>query len=150
MAVALAGGYLLGHSHKTRLAGLLALLAAVGGSLPIDERELLRRTPLGAPLDKLTGDLRTQLVDAGMSVAKEAMSNRIDSLGDKLQARAASMRAPGVPKVGERAEAEEPLEDPERDYREERRREARPARSEARRRVQRRDEDRRRTGRAAR
>jgi hypothetical protein len=78
------------------------------------------------------------------------MSNRIDSLSDKLQQRATSMRAPGVTKRGERAEAEEPPEEPERDYREERRREARPARSEGRRRVQRRDEDRPRTGRAAR
>ncbi|MCW2945929.1 MAG: hypothetical protein JWR24_2646 [Actinoallomurus sp.] len=108
MAVALAGGYLLGHGHKTRLAGLLAILAAVGGSLPIDERELLRRTPLGAPLDKLTGDLRTQLVESGAAVAKKAASNRIDSLSDKLQERAASMRAPGVTKRGEHGEAEEP------------------------------------------
>jgi hypothetical protein len=108
MAVALAGGYLLGHSHKTRLAGLLALLAAVGGSLPIDERELLRRTPLGAPLDKLTGDLRTQLVESGAAVAKKAAGNRIDSLSDKLQQRPASMRAPDVTKRGEYGEAEEP------------------------------------------
>jgi septal ring-binding cell division protein DamX len=114
MAIALAGGYLLGHSHKTRLAGLLALLAAVGGELPIDERELLRRTPLGAPLDKLTGDLRTQLVDAGMSVAKKAASSGIESFSDKLQQRATSMRAPDLTKRAEREEAEEPPEEPTR------------------------------------
>ena len=66
IAVGVLGGYLLGRSHKTRLAVLMALLAA-GGRLPVDPADLLRRTPLGAeggPLDKLTGDLRSQLVDA--------------------------------------------------------------------------------------
>ena len=77
MAVAVVGGYVLGRSHKTRLAALLALLAAVGGKLPIDERELLSHTPLGAALDKLTGDLRSQLVESGMSVAKKAASSGI-------------------------------------------------------------------------
>jgi hypothetical protein len=104
IAVAVAGGYLLGRARKTRLAAFLALLAA-GGKLPIDQRELLRRTPLGAPLDKLTTDLRSQLVDAGMSVAKRAASSRIDSLSDKLQQRAEAMR--GVAPDEEEEEEEE-------------------------------------------
>jgi len=112
MAVAVLGGYALGRSHKTRLAVLLALLAA-GGRLPIDQRELLRRTPLGEPLDKLTGDLRTQLVDSGMAVVKKAASSRIDSLSDRLQERAEAMRVPT--RVG-REEAEEP-EEPRRERR---------------------------------
>jgi hypothetical protein len=106
IAVAVVGGYLLGRSGKTRLAALLALLAA-GGKLPIDQRELLRKTPLGAPLDKLTGDLRGQLVDAGVSVAKKAASHRIDSLSDRLQQRAEAMRGPGMKKGGEPEETEE-------------------------------------------
>ncbi len=105
IAVAVVGGYFLGRSHKTRLAALLALLAA-GGKIPIDQRELLRRTPLGAPLDKLTGDLRDQLVDAGMNVAKRAASNRIDSFSDKLQERADLLRTPR-PKGGEEDEEEQ-------------------------------------------
>jgi hypothetical protein len=117
MAVAVVVGYLLGRRHKTRWAALLALLGAAGGEVPIDERELLRRTPLGAPLDKLTADIRTQLVDAGMSVAKKAASSRIDSFSEKLQQRAASMRGPGVTKRGQRDEAEEPLEEPARGQR---------------------------------
>jgi hypothetical protein len=117
MAVAVVGGYLLGRSHKTRLAALLALLAAAGGECPIDERELLRRTPLGAPLDKLTADIRTQLVDAGMSAAKKAASSRIDSFSEKLQQRAASMRGPDVRRGREREEAEEPVEEPARGQR---------------------------------
>jgi hypothetical protein len=112
MAVAVVVGYLLGRRHKTRLAALLALLAAAGGKVPIDERELLRRTPLGAPLDKLTADIRTPLVDAGTSVAKAA-SSRIDSFSEKLQ----SMRGPGVTKGGQREEAEEPQAEPARGQR---------------------------------
>jgi hypothetical protein len=107
MAVAVVVGYLLGRRHKTRLAALLALLAAAGGKVPIDERELLRRTPLGAPLDKLTADIRTQLVDAGTSVAKKA------AISEKLQ----SMRGPGVTKGGQREEAEEPQAEPARGQR---------------------------------
>jgi len=117
MAVAIAGGYLLGQSHKTRLAVLIALIAAAG-RLPVDPGELLRRTPLGAeggPLDKLTGDLRTQLVDAGKSVAVAAASSRIDSLSDKLQQRADRLRVPDVKTAKRRPAGEEPRERPESD-----------------------------------
>jgi hypothetical protein len=114
MAVAVVGGYILGRSHKTRLALLLALLAAAGGKLPTDPSELLRQTPLGAPLDKLTGDLRSQLVESGMAVAKKAASSRIDSFSDRLQQRAETMSKPGARKGGEPGEAEEPSEEPAR------------------------------------
>jgi hypothetical protein len=113
-AVAIAGGYLLGRSRKTQLAVLIALMAA-GGRLPVDPGELLRRTPLGAeggPLDKLTGDLRTQLVDAGKSVAMAAASSRIDSLSDKLQQRADRLRVPDIKTAKRRPAEEEPRERP--------------------------------------
>src|SRR5262245_18976563 len=84
IAVAVVGGYILGRSRKTRLAAVLALMAAGGGRLPVGPEDLLRKGPLAGPLDKLTGDLRGQLVDAGMSVAKRAASDRIDSLSDRL------------------------------------------------------------------
>jgi hypothetical protein len=119
MAVALVGGYLLGRSQKFRLAALLALLAA-GGKLPIDQKELLSKLPLGASLDKLTGDLRGQLVDAGLSVAKKAASSRMDSLSDKLQQRAETMRGQGVAEGEEREEPEDIEEEPARPPRERR------------------------------
>jgi hypothetical protein len=125
IAVAVVGGYFLGRSRKTRLAALLALLAA-GGKIPIDS-ELLRKTPLGAPLDKLTGDLRGQLVDAGMNVAKRAASSRIDSFSDKLQQRADVLRTPR-PKGGAAAEDDEEPQTQERPRRQRRRDE--PAREE--------------------
>lgn len=121
MAVAIAGGYLLGRSHKTRLAVLMALMAA-GGRLPVDPVELLHRTPLGAKgglLNKLTGDLRTQLVDAGKSVATTAASNRIDSLSDKLQQRANRLRIPDANTAKRRPAEEEPRERPASDEYEE-------------------------------
>jgi hypothetical protein len=113
IAVGVLAGYLLGRSHKIKLAVLMALLA-LGGKLPVDPADLLRRTPLGAeggPLDKLTGDLRSQLIDAGKSVAMSAASSRIDSLSDKLQQRAETMRAPGGKKGEARPAAEEPREE---------------------------------------
>ncbi len=106
IAVAVVGGYFLGRSRKTRLAALLALLAA-GGKIPIDQRELLRKTPLGAPLEKLTGDLKGQIVDAGMNVAKRAASNRIDSFSDKLQQRADTLRTPRPGGAAEEEDEEE-------------------------------------------
>ncbi|GAA2405439.1 hypothetical protein GCM10010191_11610 [Actinomadura vinacea] len=128
MAVAIVGGYLLGRGQKSRLAAVMALLAA-GGKLPLDPGDLLRRTPLGAaggPLEKFTGDLKPQLVDAGKSLVMAAASNRIDSLSDKLQERADRMRTPDV-KVGKgraedeesRRERPEPEEDEYEEYEEE-------------------------------
>jgi hypothetical protein len=110
IAVAVVGGYVLGRSHKTRMAILLALIAAGGGKLPIGPEDLLKKTPLGGPLDKLTGDLRGQLVDAGMNVAKKAASSRIDSLSDRLQERAETLRGTGTKgrEAPEEAEEEEP------------------------------------------
>src|SRR3569833_2851048 len=93
MAVAVVGGYVLGRSRKTRLAMLLALMAAAGGKLPVGPEDLLRKPPLGGQLDKLTGELRSHLVDADVSVAMMAASSRIDSLSDRLQERAETMRA---------------------------------------------------------
>jgi hypothetical protein len=108
MAVAVVGGYVLGRNHKIRSAMLLALSAAAGGKLPIEPRELLSHTPLGGRLDKLTGDLRGQLVESGMAVVKKAASSGIESFSDKLQQRADALRGPGATKGAESGEAEEP------------------------------------------
>jgi hypothetical protein len=138
IAVAVVGGYVLGRSRKTRLAALLALMAAGGGKLPVGPEDLLRKSPLAEPLEKLTGDLRSQLVDAGMSVAKRAASNRIDSLSDRLQERAETLRGTGrrAEEAREEAGEEEAGEErarPRRERREPaRRRREEPRRSRAR------------------
>jgi hypothetical protein len=108
------GGYVLGRSKKTRMALLLALAAAGGGKLPFGPEDLLRKSPLGGQLDQLAGDLRGQVMDAGMSMAKKAASNRIDSLSDRLQDRADTLRGTGAPRGEEAEEAEHAEEAPER------------------------------------
>ena len=123
MAAAIGAGYLLGRSHKMRTAALLALTSAAGGALPIGPEDLLSKTPLGGQLDKLTGDLRGQLVDAGMSVAKKAASSRIDSLSDRLAERADSLRGTARRREEEpEEEAEEERPRPRRERREPERR----------------------------
>jgi hypothetical protein len=125
IAVAVVGGYVLGRSHKTRMAILLALIAAGGGKLPVGPEDLLKKTPLGGSLDKLTGDLRSQLVGAGVNVAKKAASSRIDSLSDRLQERAETLRGTGTKGREAPEEAEEGEEGEEGEEEQER---ARPRR----------------------
>jgi hypothetical protein len=115
MAIGVLGGYLLGRANKKHLAVLMALLAA-GGKIPVNPEELLRRIPLGGegtPLGKLTCDLREQAMEAAKSVAVAAASRRIDSLSDKLQERASTLRQPPVKKGEKRRRTEEPREEPE-------------------------------------
>ncbi len=102
MALCLVGGYLLGRFHKMRwalgLAGVAAgrrLRGSGGGALG----DLLK-----APaLDQLQ-HLRGELLAAGRTAAVAMASNRIDALSDRLQERAASLRAEPS---GERPEAAE-------------------------------------------
>jgi hypothetical protein len=94
VAVSVLGGYLLGRSHKTRLAVLLALLAA-SGRLPDGVSGLLRRTALGGSLDQIAGDLRTRLSSAGSSIAEKAASSPVDSLSDILHERTEALHAEG-------------------------------------------------------
>ncbi|GAA0938933.1 hypothetical protein GCM10009550_07080 [Actinocorallia libanotica] len=100
MAVSVLGGYLLGRGHKTRLAVLLALMAA-GGRLPGNAGELLRRTALGGSLDQISGDLRGRLAASGSELAKKAASSPVESLSDILHDRTEALRSEGW--TGERA-----------------------------------------------
>ncbi len=94
VAVSVLGGYLLGRGHKTRLAVLLALMAA-GGRLPGNAGELLRRTALGGSLDQITEDLRGRLAASGSELAKKAASSPVESLSDILHERTEALRAEG-------------------------------------------------------
>lgn len=142
-ALALATGYLLGRSHKGRLALALAGMAAgrrlraAGGG---HGAELLK----SPEVNRLVEDVRGQLFDAGRAAAVHAAGRRIDSLSDRLEQRTAALRS--VPGAGEVADAvptkpkaakDEPEEEgpkrarPARERPDDEERERRPARKRA-------------------
>jgi outer membrane biosynthesis protein TonB len=102
--VALASAYLLGRSHKMRWALPLAGIAAGsrlrpgGGGIGAN----LLKSP---EINKLTQTLRDELLSAGKTAAVAAVGSRIDSLSDRMQRRASSLRAG--------PEAEEPPDEEE-------------------------------------
>ncbi|UUU33241.1 hypothetical protein JIX56_27125 [Streptomyces sp. CA-210063] len=104
--VALASAYLLGRSHKMRwalpLAGIAAgsRLRSGGGGIGAD----LLKSP---EINKLTQTLRDELLSAGKTAAVAAVGSRIDSLSDRMQRRASSLRA-GPEAEEPRDEEEEP------------------------------------------
>lgn len=104
--VALASAYLLGRSHKMRWALPLAGIAAGsrlrpgGGGIGAN----LLKSP---EINKLTQTLRDELLSAGKTAAVAAVGSRIDSLSDRMQRRASSLRA-GPEAEEPRDEEEEP------------------------------------------
>jgi hypothetical protein len=119
VALALAGGYLLGRTHKMRWALTLAGLAAgsrirpsgggVGGKL------------LNSPeVGKLTQTVRDELLATGKSAALAAASHRIESLSDLMEKRASALRAgPGAEAEDEEDTDEEPRGEEEEEEEEE-------------------------------
>ncbi|MFI6456101.1 hypothetical protein ACIBF6_31615 [Streptosporangium amethystogenes] len=107
MALAVAGGYLLGRG-KVRLAAALAI-AGVTGHLRAGKGDLLQQglkmLSSSPELEKITESVRGDLLDAGKDAAKAAVSKQIDSLSSRLHDRAESLRNP------EQAEEEEEEEE---------------------------------------
>lgn len=89
MALAVAGGYVLGRSKKMKLALMLGGLAAgrrIGGSpadLVAEGSKLLGSSP---ELGRLADQLRKGLVEAGKSAATAAAARQVDALSDRLRA----------------------------------------------------------------
>ncbi|MGV9733579.1 hypothetical protein ACWDT5_05760 [Rhodococcus aetherivorans] len=85
-------GYFLGRTHKMRLALMLAG-AGLTGRLPSNPQDILKRgaSMMGSSpeLVKITDAVRGELMSAARAAAVTAASNRIDSLNDRLQQRAA-------------------------------------------------------------
>jgi spore cortex formation protein SpoVR/YcgB (stage V sporulation) len=107
MALAVAGGYLLGRG-KYRLAAALAI-AGVTGHLRAGKGDLLQQglkmLTSSPEVEKIIESVRSDLLDAGKDAAKAAVSNQIDSLSSRLHDRAESLRNP------EQAEEEEEEEE---------------------------------------
>jgi hypothetical protein len=109
LGAAVVTGYLLGRFHKTKWA--LAIAAVAGGKRLAGKQGQVvgQATEMakGAGLDKLTGDLRGRLVEAGKAAAVSAVSSKIESFSEGLHSRSESLRGDGRP--GRDAEdAEEP------------------------------------------
>lgn len=99
LGAAVVTGYLLGRFHKMKWA--LAIAAVAGGKRVVGKQGNVvgQATEMakGAGLDKLTGDLRGRLVEAGKAAAVSAVSNKIDSFSEGLHSRSESMRGDGRP-----------------------------------------------------
>ncbi|MEU3920057.1 hypothetical protein [Streptomyces sp. NPDC029004] len=104
VALALTAGYALGRTHKMRWALALAGITAAGRGLGAGR--LAAGAAKSPELSRLTHDVRDQLMSAGRKAVVATASNRIDSLSDRLQSRAESLRA--KPEAEETEEDEEP------------------------------------------
>lgn len=103
VGLALASAYFLGRSHKTRWA--LALAGMAAGSRLRPGGGVGTKLLNSPEINKLTQTLRDELLSAGKTAAVAAAGSRIDSLSDRMQRRASSLRA-GL-------EAEEPRDEEE-------------------------------------
>ncbi|MDF3293028.1 hypothetical protein [Streptomyces silvisoli] len=106
VALALAGGYLLGRYHKMRWALALAGAAAGKRAAGVATGKQLGRASglLQSPeVGRLAKDIRGDLLAAGRSAAVAAVGTRINDLSDRMEERAASLREPS----GDEAEGDE-------------------------------------------
>ena len=97
ITLAIMVGYVLGRRRKLRMAMLLGAAAAAGrvSSNPADLVSRGRKLVGGSPaLDHLSG-LARPLVDAGRAAARTAVSQRIESVSDRLRDRSDALRSMG-------------------------------------------------------
>ncbi|WP_198680673.1 hypothetical protein, partial [Lentzea terrae] len=84
MALGVGIGYLLGRSHKMRLA-LMVAAAGAAGKVGSPEALLQRGLSASPELAKMTETIRGELVGAVKAAALSATSSRIDSLSDRIR-----------------------------------------------------------------
>ncbi|MBL1102297.1 hypothetical protein [Streptomyces coffeae] len=107
IAIAVAGGYLLGRTKKAKLAFGLGMMLA-GKKISLDPQALAKALADSPLLSGLNAQARKELVDAARTAATKAVTDRANTLADSLHDRTLSLR-------GERdeasADAEEERED---------------------------------------
>ncbi|GAB2597032.1 hypothetical protein GCM10027168_32310 [Streptomyces capparidis] len=96
MALALAGGYALGRTRKMRWA---LTVAGVAAGRKAKARGLATEVLKSPEIDRLTRELREQVLSAGRTAAVATAGRRMEALSDRLQSRAESLR-PGSPDGG--------------------------------------------------
>lgn len=98
IALAVATGYVLGRTKKMKLAIMVGGMMA-GRRIATNPKEWLQQgvkfVGSSPQLSEFTGDIRSRLTDAAKTAAVAAASSKIDSFGENLGKRAASLRSPG-------------------------------------------------------
>ena len=113
IAVAVAGGYLLGRTKKMKLALGLGMLLA-GKKITLDPQQLARAVADSPLLSGLNAQARKELSGAAKSAATSALSTRMNGLADSLHERTLSLRGEADDERDERDERdadEEPEDD---------------------------------------
>jgi hypothetical protein len=123
-ALAVGAGYLLGRTHKTKLALGLAAMAATGKFGGVSGQLIKRGTKLIGSTDALgklspqltevTDLIRGDLVDAGKAAALTAVRGRIDRLSDRIQDQADAFREGNLPGAGDLPDGDDGDEKPRR------------------------------------
>ncbi|MFF3763724.1 hypothetical protein ACFYYR_06485 [Streptomyces sp. NPDC001922] len=130
VAVAVVGGYVLGRTKKAKLA--FAVISIVAGrKLPLNPQELLtqglRKLADTPQFERLSEQVRGELLETGRSALASAAGRSIDSLSDTLHERTRLLKEGEAEEEPEEEEEEEPEEEEE----EEEPPERRPARAKA-------------------
>ncbi|MFJ1910339.1 hypothetical protein ACIOGX_00140 [Streptomyces sp. NPDC088147] len=111
IAVALAGGYLLGRTKKAKMAIGLGMFLA-GKKLSFDPKQLGKLVANSPVLGSLNDQVRKELVDATKSAATNALTQRASGLADSLHQRTLDLDG----RAG-RAEDDEDLDEADQDFR---------------------------------
>ncbi|MFJ6186190.1 hypothetical protein [Streptomyces sp. NPDC092295] len=111
IAVALAGGYLLGRTKKAKMAIGLGMFL-VGKKLSFDPKQLGKLVANSPVLGSLNDQVRKELVDATKSAATNALTQRASGLADSLHQRTLDLDG----RAG-RAEDDEDLDEADQDFR---------------------------------
>ena len=101
IAVAIAGGYLLGRTKKAKLALGLGMLLA-GKKITLDPQQLARAVADSPLLSGLNAQARKELSGAAKTAATRALSTRMNGLADSLHDRTLSLRGEAEPGRGAR------------------------------------------------
>ncbi|RNF83050.1 hypothetical protein [Streptomyces botrytidirepellens] len=110
IAVAIAGGYLLGRTKKAKLALGLGMLLA-GKKITLDPQQLARAVADSPLLSGLNAQARKELSGAAKTAATRALSTRMNGLADSLHDRTLSLRGEADDERDARDEDEEPEDD---------------------------------------
>jgi hypothetical protein len=94
IAMAVAGGYVLGRTKKAKLAIGMGMWLA-GKRLNLDLRQLPQALGRIPGFNGVSEQVRTQLVDAGKSAATAAITRKADDLADSLHRRTELVRDGG-------------------------------------------------------